>query len=71
VNLIPYNKVKGPAVGTTGRGNPGKISRRAGKAKGGRHLCAAKKGHDIDAACGQLRLKTERELEFNLEVAFG
>ena len=21
------------------------------------------KGHDIDAACGQLRLKTERELE--------
>jgi 23S rRNA (adenine2503-C2)-methyltransferase len=21
------------------------------------------KGHDIDAACGQLRLKTERELQ--------
>jgi 23S rRNA (adenine2503-C2)-methyltransferase len=26
------------------------------------------KGHDIDAACGQLRLKTERELSSKLQT---
>ncbi|HVK59346.1 MAG TPA: 23S rRNA (adenine(2503)-C(2))-methyltransferase RlmN [Candidatus Kapabacteria bacterium] len=61
VNLIPYNKVEGlpwerPADSDqdrfaetlTGRGVTATLRR--------------EKGHDIDAACGQLRLKTEREL---------
>ena len=61
VNLIPYNKVEGLpwerpdepaqdrfAEALTGRGVTATLRR--------------EKGHDIDAACGQLRLKTEREL---------
>lgn len=61
VNLIPYNKVEGlpwerpdePAQeefleALTGRGVTATLRR--------------EKGHDIDAACGQLRLRTEREL---------
>lgn len=61
VNLIPYNKVEGLpwerpddaaqerfAEALTGRGITATLRR--------------EKGHDIDAACGQLRLKTEREL---------
>src|SRR4029078_8442924 len=61
VNLIPYNKVEGlpwerPAedaqeeflAALTARGVTATLRR--------------EKGHDIDAACGQLRLKTEREL---------
>ncbi len=61
VNLIPYNKVEGLewqrpsearcqafAAGLTERGIPATLR--------------LEKGHDIDAACGQLRLKTEKEL---------
>jgi 23S rRNA (adenine2503-C2)-methyltransferase len=61
VNLIPYNRVEGlpwerptePAQesflhGLTSRGVTATLRR--------------EKGHDIDAACGQLRLRTEREL---------
>lgn len=61
VNLIPYNHVEGLdwtrpddaacqafAGAVSGRGVPTTLR--------------LEKGHDIDAACGQLRLKTEREL---------
>jgi 23S rRNA (adenine2503-C2)-methyltransferase len=61
VNLIPYNHVEGLewrrpddaaceafAAALRGRGVPTTLR--------------LEKGHDIDAACGQLRLKTEREL---------
>jgi len=61
VNLIPYNKVEGLPW------------ERPDEAAQERFLAALEqehaiatlrreKGHDIDAACGQLRLKTEREL---------
>jgi 23S rRNA (adenine2503-C2)-methyltransferase len=61
VNLIPYNKVEG-------------LSWERPAEKVCEHFLAAlekqkvvatlrrEKGHDIDAACGQLRLKTEKEL---------
>jgi 23S rRNA (adenine2503-C2)-methyltransferase len=61
VNLIPYNTVEGLPW------------RRPGQARQEAFLAILRnqdvqatirteKGHDIDAACGQLRLKTEREL---------
>jgi 23S rRNA (adenine2503-C2)-methyltransferase len=61
VNLIPYNTVEGlpwqrppePAQETF-------LS--ALLARGTTATLRREKGHDIDAACGQLRLKTEREL---------
>jgi len=61
VNLIPYNKVEGlpwerPAE---------KICEAFRAALEKQKVTATlrrEKGHDIDAACGQLRLKTEREL---------
>ena len=61
VNLIPYNRVEGlpwerPAEGAQ-EAFLAALERR--------HVTATlrrEKGHDIDAACGQLRLKTEREL---------
>jgi 23S rRNA (adenine2503-C2)-methyltransferase len=61
VNLIPYNTVDGlpwkrPAE---------TVQERFLKALEGCGVSATlrrEKGHDIDAACGQLRLKTEREL---------
>jgi 23S rRNA (adenine2503-C2)-methyltransferase len=61
VNLIPYNKVEGllwerPAE---------KICEAFLTALEKQKVTATlrrEKGHDIDAACGQLRLKTEREL---------
>lgn len=61
VNLIPYNKVEGlPWV------RPTEETQEAFLAALERHKVTAtlrrEKGHDIDAACGQLRLKTEREL---------
>ncbi len=59
VNLIPYNNVEGL---------PWKRSPRENRERFYAHLRAndvsvtlrKEKGHDIDAACGQLRLKTER-----------
>lgn len=62
INLIPYNQVEGLSW------------RRPDEAVQEDFLAALKsqkvavtlrreKGHDIDAACGQLRLRTERELE--------
>ncbi len=61
VNLIPYNTVEGLPWE-----RPDEDSCRAfAGALEGRGVTATlrlEKGHDIDAACGQLRLRTEREL---------
>ncbi len=61
VNLIPYNKVEGlPWERPSEEGQEEFL-----KALERQHVTATlrrEKGHDIDAACGQLRLRTEREL---------
>ena len=62
VNLIPYNTVDGlPWV------RPEEAVQEKFLAALEREKVPAtlrrEKGHDIDAACGQLRLKTERELK--------
>jgi 23S rRNA (adenine2503-C2)-methyltransferase len=61
VNLIPYNTVEGlPWVRPTEE-----VCERFLEALEKQKVTATlrrEKGHDIDAACGQLRLKTEREL---------
>jgi len=61
VNLIPYNKVEDlPWERPTEMVQEAFL---AALEKTARHRHpATRKGHDIDAACGQLRLKTEREL---------
>jgi 23S rRNA (adenine2503-C2)-methyltransferase len=61
VNLIPYNKVEGlPWV------RPDEATQfafaNALSTNGITATLRIEKGHDIDAACGQLRLRTEREL---------
>jgi 23S rRNA (adenine2503-C2)-methyltransferase len=61
VNLIPYNKVEGLPWERPADGDQDRFA----EALTGRGVTATlrrEKGHDIDAACGQLRLKTEREL---------
>ena len=61
VNLIPYNKVEGLSWE-----RPSEEVQEAFLAalerQGIKATLRREKGHDIDAACGQLRLKTEREL---------
>ncbi len=61
VNLIPYNRVAG-----LDWERPADAVSEAFLAALEKHKVIAtlrrEKGHDIDAACGQLRLKTEREL---------
>jgi 23S rRNA (adenine2503-C2)-methyltransferase len=61
VNLIPYNRVEGLHWQ-----RPGEEAQEAFLAALKRLKVTAtlrrEKGHDIDAACGQLRLRTEREL---------
>ena len=61
VNLIPYNKVEDLPWA-----RPSEPSQEAFLAALEKQQVVAtlrrEKGHDIDAACGQLRLKTEREL---------
>lgn len=60
VNLIPYNSVAGLAWSRPSRNRQEKflsILRAAGVAA----TLRREKGHDIDAACGQLRLQTKRE----------
>ena len=61
VNLIPYNKVEGLPWE-----RPSERAQEAFLAALEKQKVSAtlrrEKGHDIDAACGQLRLKTEREL---------
>ena len=61
VNLIPYNQVEGlPWT------RPSEEAQEAFLAALENQKVVAtlrrEKGHDIDAACGQLRLRTEREL---------
>lgn len=61
INLIPYNAVEGLEWE-----RPSEEAQDAFLAELEKHGVTAtlrrEKGHDIDAACGQLRLKTEREL---------
>jgi 23S rRNA (adenine2503-C2)-methyltransferase len=61
VNLIPYNKVEGLPWEQPSREVQGKFLAALKKQKIATTL-RREKGHDIDAACGQLRLKTEKEL---------
>jgi 23S rRNA (adenine2503-C2)-methyltransferase len=61
VNLIPYNKVEG--LPWSRPDEPAQNAFLAALEK--EHVAATlrrEKGHDIDAACGQLRLRTEQEL---------
>jgi 23S rRNA (adenine2503-C2)-methyltransferase len=61
VNLIPYNKVEGLSWERPSE----EVQEAFLAALERQHVTATlrrEKGHDIDAACGQLRLKTEREL---------
>jgi 23S rRNA (adenine2503-C2)-methyltransferase len=61
VNLIPYNKVEDlPWVRPEEAAQEAFLA--AVQAEGVSATLRREKGHDIDAACGQLRLKTEREL---------
>jgi len=61
VNLIPYNTVEGLPWK---RPDESRCQRFAEALSNSGVTCTLRleKGHDIDAACGQLRLKTEREL---------
>src|SRR5688500_7664762 len=61
VNLIPYNKVEGLPWERPDEGAQDRFAN-ALSARGVIATLRREKGHDIDAACGQLRLKTEREL---------
>jgi 23S rRNA (adenine2503-C2)-methyltransferase len=61
VNLIPYNKVEGlPWERPTEEAQEAFLA--ALERLGATATLRREKGHDIDAACGQLRLRTEREL---------
>lgn len=68
VNLIPYNKVEDlPWVRPTDEAQDAfadALIRQNVTA-----TLRREKGHDIDAACGQLRLKTERELRIPVAIA--
>jgi len=61
VNLIPYNQVEGLPWERPDEETQGKFLAALEKQKVVATL-RREKGHDIDAACGQLRLKTERNL---------
>lgn len=61
VNLIPYNVVEGLPWARPGEDAQEAFLDALEKANVKATL-RREKGHDIDAACGQLRLKTEREL---------
>src|SRR5436853_1634407 len=62
VNLIPYNTVHGLAWS---RPSPEQQAQFLSilRASGVSATLRREKGHDIDAACGQLRLQTKRELQ--------
>jgi len=60
VNLIPYNKVEGLPWQRPSE-KACEIFLAALKKQKVIATLRREKGHDIDAACGQLRLKTERE----------
>jgi 23S rRNA (adenine2503-C2)-methyltransferase len=61
VNLIPYNKVEGLSWERPDEATQEAFLRALEQQEVSATL-RREKGHDIDAACGQLRLKTEREL---------
>ena len=64
VNLIPYNRVEGlpwKRPSATRQERFAEILRRARVSV----TLRREKGHDIDAACGQLRLQTEKTREIN------
>jgi 23S rRNA (adenine2503-C2)-methyltransferase len=61
VNLIPYNRVEGLSWERPADEAQDSFLKALEKEKITATL-RREKGHDIDAACGQLRLKTEREL---------
>lgn len=60
VNLIPYNAVEGLEWTRPSDAACQAFAQRVQKA-GALATLRMEKGHDIDAACGQLRLRTERE----------
>ena len=60
VNLIPYNAVAGLPWRRPGLARQQKFARVL-QAGGVSVTLRREKGHDIDAACGQLRLKTEQD----------
>jgi 23S rRNA (adenine2503-C2)-methyltransferase len=60
VNLIPYNTVEGLAWSRPSRHQQEKFLSIL-HARGVAATLRREKGHDINAACGQLRLQTERE----------
>jgi 23S rRNA (adenine2503-C2)-methyltransferase len=62
VNLIPYNTVEG-LPWKRPEDEQQEEFLKALEAQGVTATLRREKGHDIDAACGQLRLRTERELE--------
>jgi 23S rRNA (adenine2503-C2)-methyltransferase len=66
INLIPYNKVEGLPWERPPEPVQDAFLRALKKRKVSATL-RREKGHDIDAACGQLRLKTEREFASNLQ----
>jgi 23S rRNA (adenine2503-C2)-methyltransferase len=66
VNLIPYNQVEG-LPWTRPSDEVQEAFLRALERQGVAATLRREKGHDIDAACGQLRLKTERELASTLD----
>jgi 23S rRNA (adenine2503-C2)-methyltransferase len=61
VNLIPYNRVEGLPWNRPPEAECRAFSK-ALEGHGVNTTLRLEKGHDIDAACGQLRLRTEREL---------
>ena len=61
MNLIPYNRVDGLPWERPAEADQEAFLRALEKQKVSATL-RREKGGDIDAACGQLRLKTERQL---------
>ena len=59
VNLIPYNTVEGLEWSRPSRAAAGALPFHPARTRNRGHL-RREKGHDIDAACGQLRLQTKR-----------
>ncbi len=62
VNLIPYNTVQGLPWSRPSQDRQEKFSSIL-RGRGVATTLRREKGHDIEAACGQLRLQTKRELE--------
>jgi len=65
VNLIPYNSVEGLRWSRPSRNRQEKFLSIL-RADGVAATLRREKGHDINAACGQLRLQTKRELSIEV-----